>query len=329
MNEILDDVESDLDTFLGTVPADNSPTPDFTLTAIDLLLVPGDVVRAGRTDLEVIEEYLQSFAVWVEAPDSVQAGYEIPNWSIEFVGANQDFSPGTLLAQDGGFGSPEPIDGQSNVDFSQLVGVVVNTEGRLLDAVNLAAQTPGSHVHNLVQSLGPGENFELDLFVSQSSQSLRTSEAVNWIEVPDTVVVTRGTHVAGDDDSLAASDNIDFTLQRGITDFQARTEFVALGTSPTANPSSFAVTLEGAVLARSPIVQTIELFNYLEGVWEYADSSIASNVFDSTFTVQAEGNLSRFVNPETMSVEARIQFLSESPRQRFASRTDQLYWSIE
>ncbi len=117
-------------------------------------------------------------------------------------------------------------------------------------------------------------------------------------------------------------------MQRLTTDIQSRTEFVVMGTSPTANPGSLEVTLEGAVFARSPVVQTIELYDYVAAAWELVDSRNATNMIDSTATVAATGDLSRFVDPTTLAVEARIHFQSLSPRQRFASNTDQFIWTI-
>lgn len=328
LNSVLDDIETGLDADLNTVPMGNNSTADFTLTAIDVLLAPADIARGGRTDHEVIEEYLRSHAISVTFPDSVQPGFAIPNWSIEFVGGNFDFAPGTLLGDDGGFGSPEAIDGQSSIDFSELAGLVVNTEGSLLDAINLAANTPGSYVHDLVKNLAVGDDFELDLNVNQSSHTMGTSEAINVIEIPEAVIATRGSFVSGDVASLSESDNVDYSLQRNIADFQARTEFVVRRSSPTPNPSTFEVSLEGSVFARSPVIQTIELYNYVEGEWEFIDESLATNAIDSTVKATAFGDLSRFVNESNLSVEARIGFQSESPRQRFATNTDQFYWTI-
>lgn len=146
--------------------------------------------------------------------------------------------------------------------------------------------------------------------------------------VPDSVTTTRGMFVSGDANSLAASDNLDLVVRRSGTDVQSRTEFEILGTSPTASPSCLKVTLEGAVFARSPVIQTIELWDFSLDDWEVVDSRNATNMVDSTATVAAAGDLSRFVEPTTLTVAARIHFQSTSPRQRFSSNTDQFIWSI-
>ena len=79
---------------------------------------------------------------------------------------------------------------------------------------------------------------------------------------PDSVTTTRGEYVSGDATSLAESDNVDYQLRRAIADTQSRTEFEVKSTSPTATPTTFEFTLEGAVFARANVVQTIELFDY-------------------------------------------------------------------
>jgi hypothetical protein len=59
---------------------------------------------------------------------------------------------------------------------------------------------------------------------------------------------------------------------------------------------------EGAVFARSNVVQTIELFDYDAAVWELVDTtnSVWSPAPDSVVTVAATGDLSRFVEAGTM-----------------------------
>lgn len=150
----------------------------------------------------------------------------------------------------------------------------------------------------------------------------------NTVVIPDSVMATRGLYISGDAASLAESDNVDFAMQRLVTDTQSRTEFEVLGTSPTASPASLEVTLEGAVFARSTVVQSIELWDYTLGDWELVDSRNATNMVDSTATVAATGDLNRFVDQATLSVQARIHFQSLNARQRFASNTDQFIWTI-
>ena len=84
------------------------------------------------------------------------------------------------------------------------------------------------------------------------------------------------------------------------------------------------------MFARSNVVQTIELFDYDAAAWELVNTTDAarSPAPDSVVTVAATGDLSRFVEAGTMCIEARINFQSDSARQRFASNTDQTVWTI-
>ena len=93
---------------------------------------------------------------------------------------------------------------------------------------------------------------------------------------PDTITTTRGAYVSGGIPEISASDHQDYRISRAGNDIQSRTEFEVKATSPTDRPTAFEVTLEGAVFARSNVVQTIELFDYDLGVWEQVDSQNAN-----------------------------------------------------
>jgi hypothetical protein len=149
------------------------------------------------------------------------------------------------------------------------------------------------------------------------------------VVAPSSFLVTRGTYVSGGLAELATSDNADLSIQRSLSDTQSRTEFEVIGISPTGVPTAMEVTLEGAVFARSTVVQTIELWNYSSSTWELVDSRNATNIVDSTANVAAAGDLSRFVDPTSSHVRARIHFQSLSARQRFASNTDEFIWTIQ
>jgi hypothetical protein len=147
---------------------------------------------------------------------------------------------------------------------------------------------------------------------------------------PESVATTQGTYLSGGVDEISISDNIDYRIQRANNDIQSRTEFVVTGTSPTLTPARFEVTLEGAVFARGNVVQSIELYDYDLGEWVLVDSQNAnrSPSPDKLVTIAATGDLSRFVKDTTREVAARVRYRSDSPRQSFASNTDQFIWMI-
>jgi hypothetical protein len=146
--------------------------------------------------------------------------------------------------------------------------------------------------------------------------------------VGESLTITRGTYVSGDINSLSASDNVDLSLSRSSGDIQSRTELEIRSTSPFANPSAMEVTLEGSVFARSAVSQRIELFDYVAGGWEQIDLRDASRFSDGVVNIMPSGDLSRFVQPGTRAMSARIHFQSLNPRQQFSSNTDLFQWTV-
>ncbi len=176
-----------------------------------------------------------------------------------------------------------------------------------------------------------GENRDGEMFVANIGNGIiyRITDTSLVVEQPESVNVTRGDLSAGDVEELALSDNVDLVLQRAGNDIQSRTEFVVKGVSEIRNPVTLQVTMEGAVFARSTVVQSIELYDYVAGAWVLVDSRNASRFSDSTVTVAATGDLSRFVEETTQCVEARVRFQSTEARQNFSSNTDHFFWTIE
>ena len=77
------------------------------------------------------------------------------------------------------------------------------------------------------------------------------------------------------------------------------------------------------------MTQTIELFNYTDGVWEEVDSQNASRFTDATVTVEATGDVSRFVETGTDCILARVRYQSGNARQKFSANMDQISWTVE
>lgn len=162
--------------------------------------------------------------------------------------------------------------------------------------------------------------------------------AFNYSDIvpPNSIVVSRGTLVAGSLAELDESDDMDFRIRTAALDSQSRTEFEVKGISPVANPTAFGVTLEGALDpgrdALSPATtygQFIEFFNYDTNEWEVIDSRIPSQRRDgSPVVVDATGDLSRFVEADTFCIEARVRYTSSRSGQSFISDTDQFLWRI-
>jgi hypothetical protein len=230
-----------------------------------------------------------------------------------------------------------PFSEANSLEFARYApdtGDFVNRDVNWTDAESMAGWTQISISHTVLPGAPEiGHPIGVAFWVARDGavDDATLTVTAPSVVAPDSVTTTRGNFVSGDVTSLADSDNVDYSIQRSTSDVQSRTEFVVKSFSPTATPTSFEFTLEGSVFARSNVVQTIELFDYVANDWVLVDSQNAarSPAPDSVVTVAATGDLSRFVQAGTMCVETRIHFQSDSPRQRFASNTDQAIWTIQ
>ena len=148
------------------------------------------------------------------------------------------------------------------------------------------------------------------------------------VVTPGIFDVTRGNYVGGSIAELSVSDNVDLTAIRRPTDIQSRVFLEVTSTSPAEVPSLFSFTVEAAVFARSEVSQSIDLFNYQLGSFEEVDVRPANRFTDLVTTVEAAGDLSRFVEPGTGEIKARVRFESANPRQQFSANIDQTVWGI-
>ncbi|MEM7455170.1 MAG: M14 family zinc carboxypeptidase [Planctomycetota bacterium] len=146
---------------------------------------------------------------------------------------------------------------------------------------------------------------------------------------PDSLLITRGQYLSGDAADLGTSDDNRLQIVRSLLDVQSRTEFEAESTSPLANPSGMSVMIEGSVFARGTVERTIELFDFDSSQWEVVDVRAATRFSDSAATINITGDVSRFIQPGSNTISARVRYQSPSNRQVFASRTDQFVWIIE
>lgn len=180
----------------------------------------------------------------------------------------------------------------------------------------------------IVYDSAGGTNWQVSSHRTQPAFRVNVTRAT--IVAPESFTVTRGEYISGGLPELTESDNMDLSIRRLVTDLHSRTEFGVKSTSPTAFPTTFGFSLEGAVIASSNVVQTIELFDYDAAAWELVNTmdAVRTPGSDSVVTATPTGDLSRFVEAGTMCIEARIHFQSDSPRQRFASNTDQAVWTI-
>lgn len=328
--------------FLNIEGDGNGSFASFGVIDLDL----SDVIEAGVTAENAQEiglELLQSnagfsrngpYSVYVASAAAAQIPidqnivYQVGNNSIDCVPASLSIDAAFIAKYPGVHYSPDgSLLPDGTIDDVALYGPAFATA--LLDAINS---------HEVLRLLiVPDQDDTAATFAGSTNAVLAgptlfgfysSLQAEPMIVVGETLSVTRGNLVSGNIDSLGVSDNVDLSLSRSASDIQSRTEFEIQGTSPYATPSQLEVSLEGSVFARSVVTQRIELFDYDVGAWEQIDVRNASRFVDGTATVSPGGDVSRFIQPGTKSIAARIHFQSLNPRQQFSSNTDLFQWTI-
>ncbi|MEM7453779.1 MAG: PQQ-dependent sugar dehydrogenase [Planctomycetota bacterium] len=173
---------------------------------------------------------------------------------------------------------------------------------------------------------GAGNLYVLDL--AGEIFKLTEISPVTIVAGVESANVVSGIIAGGSIADLADSDNTDFQVQKNPQQIINRIEMELAGTSHTDDPTLLEITLEGSVFSRPDIQQEIELFNYRTSQWAPIDTRQASRFGDQTTVVAAQGDLSRFIEPGTMEVKARIRFVAPTPRASFSANTDQFFWTI-
>ncbi len=98
--------------------------------------------------------------------------------------------------------------------------------------------------------------------------------------------------------------------------------------SPVANPTELEFTLESSGFFRTPVIQSIQLYDYDADAYVEFDSRNTSRFVDDVAVAVATGDLSRFVEDGTGCVMARVVYTSPVRRQSFSVAIDQGFWFI-
>ena len=203
--------------------------------------------------------------------------------------------------------------------------------GDTFDLINLSE---GQFVGEFdeVTATGLPADFQFFHEITPNETGLGETFRVRFLEPeivgPEQIIVSAGISPGGRLVELLESDDQDFAIQRNILDIQSRTGFIARASTSIQSPSLFEITLEGSVFARNQVNQIVELFDFDSQSWDQVDLRPASRFVDEAVTVQATGDLSRYVENGTGHIEARIRYQSVRPRQRFTSNTDVISWRI-
>ncbi|MEM7456438.1 MAG: cytochrome c peroxidase [Planctomycetota bacterium] len=119
---------------------------------------------------------------------------------------------------------------------------------------------------------------------------------------PDSFTVSDGSLRGGDLADLQESDNVKVTVQGAFTPVASIT---VQSVSPVEDPRYFAFQSEAST--RSPqAIQQIFLYDYDAGEFELVDEQSANTLADKVVLIEGTGDLSRFVEPGTRIVEAKI-----------------------
>ena len=143
----------------------------------------------------------------------------------------------------------------------------------------------------------------------------------------DSAIVRFGNLNSGGVPELSQSDDLDLSASRSTTDIQSRIFVELTGEAPASQLDAISLDAEASVFARSQVNQSIDFWNYETSAWENVESGVATRFSDSTMTATASGNASRFVDPISNEVRARIRFESVSQRQRFTANVDHVIWN--
>ncbi len=125
---------------------------------------------------------------------------------------------------------------------------------------------------------------------------------------PDAYHISRGFLVGGDLSSVQHVDGNYLTVKKGITafvsDYPVTVEFD--GTSPTQNPSSLRMDATFHVSTAS-LGYVLDLFDFAAGSWDVVDSQTGIGPLADTTVTVTGSNVSRYVQPVTGKVRARIR----------------------
>ncbi|MEM7457069.1 MAG: hypothetical protein AAF456_22190 [Planctomycetota bacterium] len=141
--------------------------------------------------------------------------------------------------------------------------------------------------------------------------------------------VSRGSLDRGEIVDLHSANQVSVAVSRNPLDVQSVVEFSFSTSSANFAPESLQFKIVSRVNSKPAITRRLELFDYDASDWVIVDTGIANNTGFSSVVVAATGDLSRFVEPVSGAMEARVRFSASSNRARFAALIDQVQWIIE
>lgn len=155
----------------------------------------------------------------------------------------------------------------------------------------------------------------------------------------DAINFTIGSIQSGNIGDLDQSDDVRLQLNTVFGPLRYQLDFTLEATSPTENPASIDFIYEGNVLnlAQTDVQLDIQLFNFDSNSYENAITNEIQGPTDTTLTITPTGDVSRFVQPGTGLMRARLYyentfanyvFSTKNIYLPFRARVDKACWSI-
>jgi photosystem II stability/assembly factor-like uncharacterized protein len=145
--------------------------------------------------------------------------------------------------------------------------------------------------------------------------------------IPETYQYFRGSQMEGSLADLIASDDSYLVAKPGglVSSNSDPIELIIEGTLPWQNPTALDLRVEGRVTAAN-VIQKVEFWNFASGIWETISTDTAT-LTDSTITSNATGIVSRFVEPGTRRLKAKVRWKPVSPATvKWRSFVDRIVW---
>ncbi|MBA3725048.1 MAG: hypothetical protein H0W86_01015 [Armatimonadetes bacterium] len=158
-------------------------------------------------------------------------------------------------------------------------------------------------------------------------------QAVMWVSrasAPTSYSIFRGSVISGTLASLLSSDDDKLVMRPGavFSNAEPPIQIILNSTAPTSSPAGFSFSLESnASIANAE--QKISLYNYVAGQYEVLDTRLATTA-DDTVHVSVTTNTSRFIQPLTMAIRARVSYraLGATFVYPWLGRIDKAWWAF-
>lgn len=218
------------------------------------------------------------------------------------------------------------LNGSPSVFFPQAV--LANMDLELYDSsgniVDSSVSTEYNIEHIYVENL-PADVYTLRV-VSNSDHDYGFAWRIHGLELfAPTEFTTSGVILRGDLTDLVDSDNQKIVPATGSESLVFDVKSVV----PGGSFSQLTFTLESSVRSALPVTQEVFLFDYDLDDYVLFDTRDAQTLGDDVVVAEPTGGLTRFVQPGTHCVEARIVFTKQGLARGVQAFIDQAVWHVK